>query len=82
MERTTFVRDNRDGAFSSLAFWLSYTIIELIFDLGSVITMSILVYFGNGLQLDVEKYFMFVFVYYMIEFWGESIGISFFSISD
>eukprot|EP01114_Cavostelium_apophysatum_P012545 TRINITY_DN2833_c0_g1_i4.p1 TRINITY_DN2833_c0_g1~~TRINITY_DN2833_c0_g1_i4.p1 ORF type:complete len:1333 (-),score=277.19 TRINITY_DN2833_c0_g1_i4:35-4033(-) len=74
MERTTFLRDNKDGSFSPFSFWLSYTLIEIIFDLVSVFVMSFIVYFGNNLQLEVEKYFIFVYVMYLLQTWGESIG--------
>jgi hypothetical protein len=74
-ERQTFIRDYRDGAFSPLAFWLSYTLIELLFDVISAVLMSVFVYWGNGLQIDPQKYFVFITIIAMLQFFGESLGI-------
>jgi len=78
-ERDLYYREKADGAYSALAFLLSYSIGEIPVDILFAIVLSIM-YFGCGLQLVAGKYFIFLFAMYMSLVIGESFGIIFTSL--
>jgi len=73
-ERNVFYRENADGSYSSLSFYLMYTIGEIPFDAFMSIIFSAVMYLLIGIEFFWDRYCMFTFVVFLLIFSGESIG--------
>eukprot|EP00027_Filamoeba_sp_ATCC50430_P018747 CAMPEP_0168573442 /NCGR_PEP_ID=MMETSP0413-20121227/18538_1 /TAXON_ID=136452 /ORGANISM="Filamoeba nolandi, Strain NC-AS-23-1" /LENGTH=655 /DNA_ID=CAMNT_0008606695 /DNA_START=45 /DNA_END=2009 /DNA_ORIENTATION=- len=72
--KNVYRAENVDGAYSTSAFLLAWTLTEIPFDFLASVLFSLLLYWGVGFQVDPAKYFMYLFEVFMMLFNGESIG--------
>eukprot|EP00026_Physarum_polycephalum_P000722 Phypoly_transcript_00723.p1 GENE.Phypoly_transcript_00723~~Phypoly_transcript_00723.p1 ORF type:complete len:1358 (+),score=194.06 Phypoly_transcript_00723:83-4156(+) len=73
-ERNVFYRENADGSYSSLSFYLMYTITEIPYDIFMAISFSSVMYFLVGIDFVWDRFSMFSFIVFLCIFSGESIG--------
>jgi len=78
--RDLYYREKADGAYTTLPFYLSYLWAEIPIDIFAAVIFSTLVYFVCGLQLEVDKFFIYLFTIFINVTIGESIGIIFSSL--
>lgn len=76
-ERDVFYREDDDGVYSVDAFLLSYTILEVPFEILSCLLFGILMCLAVGLPRTATMYFVSVFGCFGIVSCGESLGIMF-----
>lgn len=76
-ERDVFYREDEDGAYGVDAFLLSYTILEVPFEILSCLLFGILMCLAIGLPRTATMYFVSVFGCFGIVSCGESLGIMF-----
>ncbi|KAL9483684.1 hypothetical protein ACSS6W_002473 [Trichoderma asperelloides] len=76
-ERDVFYREDDDGVYSVDAFLLSYTILEVPFEILSCLIFGILMCLAVGLPRTATMYFVSVFGCFGIVSCGESLGIMF-----
>ncbi|KAF2115591.1 ABC transporter-like protein [Lophiotrema nucula] len=76
-ERDVFYRDFDDRVYGVSAFFLSYTVIELPFEIVSSLIFSVLATFACGLNRNAETFFIIAFNGFCIVSCGESLGIAF-----
>lgn len=76
-ERDVFYREDDDGVYSVEAFLVTYTLLEIPFEIISALIWGILADFAIGLPHTVELYFVNVLVCFGIVSCGESLGIMF-----
>ncbi|KAH0492707.1 hypothetical protein TgHK011_007648 [Trichoderma gracile] len=76
-ERDVFYREDDDGVYSVDAFLLSYTILEVPFEILSCLLFGILMCIAVGLPRTATMYFVSVFGCFGIVSCGESLGIMF-----
>lgn len=80
VERNVFYREYPDGAYSVLAFLLSYYIIAIPILIVSAFLVSLLMCFGVGLCTTSESFLLVTIVLFSFMFIGECIGVMFCSI--
>ncbi|KAL7787470.1 P-loop containing nucleoside triphosphate hydrolase protein [Trichoderma ceciliae] len=76
-ERDVFYREDDDGVYSVDAFLLSYTILEVPFEVLSCLLFGVLMCLAVGLPRTATMYFVSVFGCFGIVSCGESLGIMF-----
>lgn len=76
-ERDVFYREDDDGVYGVDAFLLSYTILEVPFEILSCLIFGILMCLAVGLPRTATMYFVSVFGCFGIVSCGESLGIMF-----
>ena len=76
-ERETFDRDFEDRVYGVEAFFLTYTILEIPFEVVSALIFSVLTAIACGLERTTEIYFIIAFNSFCIVSCGESLGILF-----
>ncbi|KAF2012294.1 ABC transporter-like protein [Aaosphaeria arxii CBS 175.79] len=76
-EREVFYRDYQDRVYGVEAFFLTYTVLEVPFEIVSGIIFSILTVLACGLDRTAEMFFIIVFNAFCIVSCGESLGIAF-----
>ncbi|KKY31154.1 putative pleiotropic drug resistance protein 1 [Diaporthe ampelina] len=76
-ERDVFYREHDDGAYGVEAFLLTYTALELPFEVVSTLVYGVLADLAVGFPRTAEMYFVCVFVCFGIVSCGESLGIMF-----
>jgi ABC-type multidrug transport system ATPase subunit len=76
-ERDVFYREHDDGAYGVEAFLLTYTTLELPFEVLSTLIYGVLGDLAVGFPRTAEMYFVCVFVCFGIVSCGESLGIMF-----
>lgn len=76
-ERDVFYREDDDGVYGVDAFLLSYTILEVPFEILSCMIYGVLAIFAVQLPQTVTMYFVTVFACFGIVSCGESLGIMF-----
>ncbi|KAH6605750.1 abc transporter [Trichoderma cornu-damae] len=76
-ERDVFYREDDDGVYGVDAFLLSYTILEVPFEVLSCLLFGILMCLAVGLPRTATMYFVSVFGCFGIVSCGESLGIMF-----
>ncbi|KAK5995458.1 putative ABC transporter ATP-binding protein/permease [Cladobotryum mycophilum] len=76
-ERDVFYRENDDGVYGVDAFLLSYTILEIPFEIFSAFMFGILMCLAIGLPRTAVMYFVSSFSCFGIISCGESLGIMF-----
>ena len=77
MERDVFYREDDDGVYGVDAFLLSYTVLELPFEVLSCLLYGVLATFAVQLPQTVTMYFVTFFACFGIVSCGESLGIMF-----
>lgn len=77
MERDVFYREDDDGVYGVDAFLLSYTVLELPFEVLSCLLYGVLATFAVQLPQTVAMYFVTFFACFGIVSCGESLGIMF-----
>lgn len=76
-ERDVFYREDDDGVYSVEAFLMTYTILEIPFEIFSCAVFGVLGAIAVGLPRTVTMYFVTVFSCFGIVSCGESLGIMF-----
>jgi ABC-type multidrug transport system ATPase subunit len=76
-ERDIFYRESDDGVVSAEAFLLTYTILEIPFEIISALIFAVLIDLVVGLPRTLVTYFTASFVTFAIVSCGESLGIVF-----
>ena len=76
-ERDVFYREQDDGAYSVEVFLLSYTLLEIPFEIIASILFGILGAYAINLQQSVEMIFILAFNSFCVVNCGESLGILF-----
>ncbi|TRM67109.1 P-loop containing nucleoside triphosphate hydrolase protein [Schizophyllum amplum] len=76
-ERDVFYKENDDRAYSLEAFFLSYTILEVPFEIVSALLFSLLGCIAINLNRTISMYFIVALNAFCIVSCGESIGIIF-----
>lgn len=77
VELNTYCMEHRDGAYSALAFFLTYCLSTLSIDLIASVIFSCILYWGTGLQANIGDFFTFYLVIAMMQIAGDSIGCIF-----
>ncbi|KAK2595270.1 hypothetical protein QQS21_006985 [Conoideocrella luteorostrata] len=76
-ERDVFYREDDDGVYTVDAFLVSYTLIEVPFEILSCLIFGVLGTFAVGLPRTVTMYFVCTFACFGVVSCGESLGIMF-----
>ncbi|KAF2734700.1 P-loop containing nucleoside triphosphate hydrolase protein [Polyplosphaeria fusca] len=76
-ERDVFYRDYDDRVYGVTAFFLTYTAIEVPFEIVCSLLFSVLATLACGLQRNAETFFIIAFNAFCIVSCGESLGIAF-----
>ncbi|KAK2609662.1 hypothetical protein N8I77_003153 [Diaporthe amygdali] len=76
-ERDVFYREHDDGAYGVESFLLTYTALELPFEIVSTLIYGVLADLAVGFPRTAEMYFVCVFSCFGIVSCGESLGIMF-----
>ncbi|KAH6896698.1 P-loop containing nucleoside triphosphate hydrolase protein [Thelonectria olida] len=76
-ERDVFYREDDDGVYSVEAFMMSYTILEVPFEIVSCLVFGLLGNLAVGLPRTAQMYFVCVFACFGVVSCGESLGIVF-----
>jgi ABC-type multidrug transport system ATPase subunit len=76
-ERDVFYRDHDDRVYGVEAFFLTYTALEIPFEIITSLLFAILTVLACGLERTVQVYFIVVFNAFCIVNCGESLGIAF-----
>ncbi|CAI6093545.1 unnamed protein product [Clonostachys chloroleuca] len=76
-ERDVFYREDDDGVYGIESFILSYTVLEVPFEVLSCLIFGVLGVIAVGLPRTVTMYFVSVFACFGIVSCGESLGIMF-----
>ncbi|KAG6358055.1 hypothetical protein INS49_013939 [Diaporthe citri] len=76
-ERDVFYREHDDGAYGVESFLLTYTALELPFEVVSTLLYGVLADLAVGFPRTAEMYFVCVFACFGIVSCGESLGIMF-----
>lgn len=76
-ERDVFYREHDDGAYGVESFLLTYTALELPFEIVSTLIYGVLADLAVGFPRTAEMYFVCVFACFGIVSCGESLGIMF-----
>ncbi|EFA77807.1 hypothetical protein PPL_09305 [Heterostelium album PN500] len=74
-ERNLFYRERSDGLYSTLAFFFSYGLVELPFNIVGSLGYAAVTYFTLGLQNSAVRFFRFALVIFFLLFSGESVGL-------
>ncbi|KAL5376837.1 hypothetical protein PMIN06_006870 [Paraphaeosphaeria minitans] len=77
LERDVFYRDYADRVYNVEAFFLTYTALEIPFEIISCIIFSCLAVLACGLQRDAQTFFIITYNAFCIVSCGESLGITF-----
>ncbi|KAF2445524.1 P-loop containing nucleoside triphosphate hydrolase protein [Karstenula rhodostoma CBS 690.94] len=77
LERDVFYRDYADRVYNVEAFFLTYTVLEIPFEIISCILFSCLAVLACGLQRDAQTFFIITYNAFCIVSCGESLGITF-----
>lgn len=77
LERDVFYRDYDDRVYGVEAFFLTYTVLEVPFEIISCIIFSLLACLAVGLKRDAPTFFIITFNAFCITSCGESLGIAF-----
>ncbi|KAJ5174837.1 ABC-2 type transporter [Penicillium canariense] len=76
-ERDVFYREEADNCYSAETFILSYTTIELPFEVASALVFGVLAAFADNLKRSVKMFLISAFNCFCIISCGESVGIMF-----
>lgn len=76
-ERDVFYRDYDDRAYGVEAFFLTYTTLEIPFEIVSALIFAVLTVLACGLDRTAQMFFIVVFNAFCIVSCGESLGIAF-----
>ena len=76
-ERDVFYREDDDGVYSAESFLVTYTILEVPFEVVSCLLYGVLADLAVGFPRTVEMYFVCVFCCFGMVSCGESLGIMF-----
>ncbi|KAH7118947.1 P-loop containing nucleoside triphosphate hydrolase protein [Dendryphion nanum] len=76
-ERDVFYRDYEDRVYGVSPFFLTYTALEVPFEIVSAIVFGVLIVLACGLERSGEVFFVMVFNAFCIVNCGESLGIAF-----
>lgn len=76
-ERDVFYRDYADRIYGVESFFLTYTVVEVPFEIISSILFAVLACLACGLQRDAQTFFIITFNAFCIVSCGESLGIAF-----
>ncbi|KAJ4347215.1 uncharacterized protein N0V89_011154 [Didymosphaeria variabile] len=77
LERDVFYRDYADRVYNVEAFFLTYTVLEIPFEIISCILFSCLAVLACGLERDAPTFFIITYNAFCIVNCGESLGITF-----
>jgi ABC-type multidrug transport system permease subunit len=77
LERDVFYRDYADRIYNVEAFFMTYTVLEIPFEIISCILFSVLAVLACGLQRDAPTFFIITYNAFCIVNCGESLGITF-----
>ncbi|KAF2007920.1 ABC transporter-like protein [Amniculicola lignicola CBS 123094] len=77
IERDVFYRDYEDRIYGVEAFFITYTLIEVPFEMISSLIFGLLAAIACGLERTAKVYFVVVFNSFCIVSCGESLGIAF-----
>jgi ABC-type multidrug transport system permease subunit len=77
VERDVFYRDYADRIYGVEAFFLTYSALEIPFEIISSIIFSLLAVLAVGLERDAQTFFIITFNAFCIVSCGESLGIAF-----
>ncbi|KAH3671245.1 hypothetical protein OGAPHI_000468 [Ogataea philodendri] len=81
-ERDFFYEEYSDDATNLYAFFASYTLIEIPFEILNALVFSVLLMFVVGFQYDVGLFFAMVYTSGLVVNAGESVGLSFNTVFD
>ncbi|KAL8917068.1 MAG: hypothetical protein Q9208_008184 [Pyrenodesmia sp. 3 TL-2023] len=76
-ERDVFYREHADGAYTTSAFFLAYTLLELPFEILTALLFALLTVLAAGLPRTASLFFAAAFNCFAIVNCGESVGIIF-----
>jgi ABC-type multidrug transport system ATPase subunit len=76
-ERDVFYRDHDDRVYGVEAFFLTYTALEVPFEIVTSLIFGVLAVLACGLERTAEVYFLICFNAFAIVSCGESLGIAF-----
>ncbi|KAL9022872.1 MAG: hypothetical protein Q9196_007497, partial [Gyalolechia fulgens] len=76
-ESQVFYREHDDGAYSTLAFFMAYTTLEIPFEILASLLFALLSVIAPGLQRTPQLFFVAAFNSFAIVNCGESVGIMF-----
>lgn len=76
-ERDVFYREEADNCYSAETFILSYTTIEIPFEIASSLVFGVLAAFADNLKRTVQMFLISAFNCFCIISCGESVGIMF-----
>lgn len=76
-ERDVFYREQDDGAYSVEVFLLSYTILEIPFEIAASIIFGILGAYATNLQRTAKMLFVITYNIFCVVNCGESVGVLF-----
>jgi hypothetical protein len=77
IERDVFYRDYDDRVYGVSAFFLTYTVIEVPFEIITTLIFAVLTVLACGLERSAKIFFIIVFNSFCIVSCGESLGIAF-----
>ena len=77
LERDVFYRDYSDRIYGVEAFFLTYSALEIPFEVISSIIFSILAVLACALKRDAQTFFIITFNAFCVVNCGESLGIAF-----
>ncbi|KAJ5156010.1 hypothetical protein N7492_008813 [Penicillium capsulatum] len=76
-ERDVFYREEADNCYSAETFILSYTTIEIPFEIASALVFGVLAAFADNMKRTVQMFLISAFNCFCIISCGESVGIMF-----
>ncbi|KKA27009.1 hypothetical protein TD95_000538 [Thielaviopsis punctulata] len=76
-ERDVFYRENDDGVYSVSAFLLTYTLLEVPFEVVASLMSAVFIVFVIGLTASAPLFFVTAFACFGVVSCGESVGILF-----
>ena len=74
-ERVVFLKEEGARLYNTAMFYLSRTIVELPFLIFIPLLMAVILYWMIGLSNTAEQFFIFYFIFFLISFAGNSLGL-------
>jgi len=77
LERAVFLRENASNLYGVLPYFIGKTIVETPVGLFITFCYALIVYYIVGLRSDPQYYFTFVFIYLVLAFNAQGLGLLF-----